>query len=156
MKKSVSFLLFAIAMLLFISCDEDHDADDHEHEHFEPTIWEFVDDTGAVYLRVDEGVISQEYNTEFSIEANSESGLYTINFYDSDGDLQEPHLDEYSLSWEIKSGDEFFEINQHEGEEGSFEFHFEGKEAGSGTVVFKVMHGDHSDLITPEISVIVE
>ena len=145
----LAVLTFAGALLL-AGCDNPASNDDHE-EHSDPHSIEFVMN-GETIVTYENGTISGH----FHIEEQHETSLITAKFYTEDGDEihGEDLGDEYSLGWEIGSTN-LADIEQHE-EDGRWSFHIVGKSAGETTVVFKLMHGDHSDFTTDPIDIHVE
>ena len=152
MLKKVWAFLFVLSLFSFYSCKDD--ADDHDDDHFEPVEW-LIQRNDVTVIQIKNGVITTEYNSNFSLNVNELTEDYEIVFKDEDGDIIEPDDDEYSLNWEIDDP-EIAELRFDAGDEGEFEFRLIGLSAGQTNLTLKVMHGDHSDLITPKIPITVE
>lgn len=152
MLKKVWSILFVLIALSLVSCEKD--ADDHDHDHFEPTEWS-IKNNGVVYLEIINGEISSEFNSSFLLGVNQLSEDYDILFRNEDGKIVEPDDDEYSLSWEIDDPS-IAEFRFESGKEGDFEFKLFGITNGTTNLTLKVMHGDHADIISPKIPIIVQ
>lgn len=142
----LTVLTFAAALLL-AGCD--NPADNGHEEHSDPHSMEFVMNGETIVTYSNDGTISGH----FHIEEQQETSLITAKFYTEDGDeIHDEDLgDEYSLGWEVGSTD-LADIEQHEAD-GRWSFHVVGKAAGETTVVFQLMHGDHSDFSTDPIDI---
>lgn len=165
--KRFNWLYIVFISLLVIACDnDDSGTDDHiEAEGFrisqnEMTIAEQLPDsnvTGTIELHTDSGEVEFE-----------------IQFYDHDGDLFIPGGEhnheggegEEELDVEIDNesivGFEF-EHDHDAGKatptvklsknEDAWHFHMEGLTAGSTTIRFLIMHGDHADFRSKNVTV---
>lgn len=146
------------ALLIFSACEEESDdADDHDHEHFDPHKWELQVD-GEPFMIIDEGEFDSGFSDHFHLELGTDSPVYSIVFYDHDGDLQEPDLEEYSFAWkfdglEANTQSEIAEIINTNGE---FSFSIKPLQEGSIDLQLMVYHGSHADVKTPMIEVEVE
>lgn len=152
MLKKVWSILFVLLALGLFSCHDD--ADHHDDHHFEPVEW-IIQDGDNIILHIDNGVINPEYSTNFKIPQGQLTEDYKIIFKDEDGDEIEADDDELSLGWEVEDS-EIAELRFDEGKEGDFEFRIFGFKVGTTNLTLKVMHGDHADLISPKIPIIVE
>ncbi|NCQ11832.1 MAG: hypothetical protein GW809_06745 [Bacteroidetes bacterium] len=137
--------LLIVVLSLSISCD--NHADHSESDHAEPVGF-FLRESGATLVTYQGGIVSGEIN----VADGSSTALISIAFIDADGDEFTPVGDEYSLKLETNST--FFDFTQHE-EDGKWNFHVDGKTAGTGTFVVKLYHGEHSDFLSKDISVVV-
>ena len=152
MLKKVWALLFVFSIFSLISCKDD--ADEHDEEHFEPVEW-LIQRNDVTIIQIKNGEITSEFNSNFILKVDELTEDYDLVFKDADGNIIEPHDDEYSLNWEMDEP-EIAELRFEAGDEGEFEFKLLGKSAGQTNLTLKVMHGDHSDLISPKIPIIVE
>ncbi|MDT8322966.1 MAG: hypothetical protein RRA94_02555 [Bacteroidota bacterium] len=69
---------------------------------------------------------------------------FDVRFYDEDEDVFEAHDDEVTFSWEI-ADPALADVVQESGKEGKFEFRLRGKQAGSTTIEFFILHEGHAD-----------
>lgn len=152
MLKKVWAFLFVLSIFSFYSCKDD--ADDHDDDHFEPVEW-LIQSNDVTIIQIKNGVITTEFNSNFTLKIDELSEEFKVVFKDEDGDIVEAHDDEYTLNWEIDET-EIAELRFDAGKEGKFEFHLIGLSAGQTNLTLKVMHGDHNDLISPKIPIIVE
>lgn len=73
----------------------------------------------------------------------------TVWFLDEDGDRFQLDDDEHTLAWTV-ANENVAEIHSHDGH-----YDLEGVAAGNTTVVFSIMHGNHSDYDSPVIPIVV-
>ncbi len=151
LKKVWLFLVVITAMFLISSC-EDKDADEHHDDHFEPVEW-IITQNDTTYMHIDKGVISDEYNKVINLKLNDTLN-FDILFKDEDGNFIESDEDEISLSWEIL--DSFISINKNTNSTSKFAFTINSLVKGSTAFKLIIMHGDHSDIITPQIPIYIE
>jgi len=152
LKKVWLFLVVITAMFLISSC-EDKDADEHHDDHFEPVEW-IITQNGITFMHIDNGVISDDHNKVINLVLNDTLN-FDILFKAEDGDFIESDEDEISLSWEILD-DSIISINRDTNNSSKFAFTINSLTKGNTEIKLMIMHGDHSDVITPQIPVNVE
>lgn len=151
MKRTLILALLALYSVIFISC-EDH-AHDHS-DHFNPEGWVFIDGTSARFMKIFRGQFLDDSKKEFTIENGEKSEHFKIKFFDKNQQEIDPPSDtDHKLSWSI-TNENLFEVDRHDGEE--WEFHLEGKAVGITEIEFFVMHGDHKDVRSGKIKVVIE
>lgn len=144
------FLLLIVLPLIIISCDE-KDADHHDDEHFEPTRIVFMLN-GEEYLEINNGVVTNTHNSNFTMNANEVIGNFDLYFYDEDGDELEFEDDHYSISWELDD-DGIVMIRKVDNIETKLSI--TAISTGNTNVTFFVNHGDHADITFPKIPIVV-
>jgi hypothetical protein len=142
MKKYIFMILSLLTMLFIYACDTDKTVDSHE-EHADAVGMRILS-SGAVltsYVRTDTAEFKAIELTE-----GEESPHLDIEFYDDEHEewFVPETADHYSLQIVI-ADTSITDYEQHEGEEGSFEFHLHGKKPGNTSAVFRIMHDDHAD-----------
>lgn len=143
-------VLFFSILSIFISCKEE-DPITPQEEHFEAIGMVFYD-SGIEVARILRGVTS---DTLVAPEGGL-SGHLDIKFINEDEKIIAPPDDEdKKLAWVIDDNT-IADIFQHEGEEGSFEFHLEGLKIGNTKIEFFVNHEDHMDYRSGKIPVRIE
>ncbi len=146
--------IFAAVILLLIffsitSCQEDPIAPQDEHIK---AIGMVFYSSGIEVARIEKGI------TEDTLYAplGGNSDHLDVKFIGEDGVEFDPPTDAtQTLSWEFENN-AMCDVWQHEGEEGSFEFHLQGLQVGNTNVEFFAMHNDHSDYRSGKIPVVVE
>lgn len=152
LKKVWLFLVVITTMFLISSC-EDKDADEHHDDHFEPVEW-IITQNDTIYMHIDRGVLSDDFKKVINLTLNDTID-FNILFKDEDGDFIESDEDEISLNWEILDSNIISIIKDSKN---SSKFAFSMIPNSKGTTVFKlmIMHGDHLDIITPQIPIYIE
>lgn len=145
-------LIFISFLFLFTSCS-DTDADGHSGEHFEPVEWFFMSND-SIYLHIDKGVINNGYNSSFDLNVN-DSLEFEIIFKNEEGEFISTDEEEIYLNWEIFNS-QIVNININNQNINKFNFNIKANSKGSTEVTFIVMHGDHKDIISPNIPIIIE
>lgn len=138
LKKPVLVLFISLSVILFTSCGDDDPVTPQE-EHFEAIGTVIYDATGAEVLRILRGVTS---DTLFA-EINILSDHYNVKFLDEDEKVVNPPVDD-----ETTMGLDITDTNLlafEQDEPGAFEFHLQGKAAGTTTIEIKILHNGHSD-----------
>lgn len=137
------FLL--ILMSFFMACEDDGPTGTEEHVEAE-----------GLRLYVGPQVVMEYFKGSWSLDTLlSPAGgslMHTAKLLDEDT------LEITDIELEVKFSAEFADtsiadIYWNVGEEGSFEFYILGKKLGNTSVVFKTLHGDHSDFITVPVGV---
>ncbi len=142
-------LLVSALMGGLVACDnpaeDDHDHDDHAEE---------VEGV-ALVIGGDEAVrvLEAEVDGSLTVTEGETTGDITVEFLDHDG--EEVHADElddeFSLGVVVQ-GDEIVTVAYP----GRWTFTLEGDEAGDTAIRVQLLHNDHADFTTPDISVTVE
>lgn len=147
-------LLLTTTFLLMISLIAGCNPTGSEEElHDEP--FGLVLLTGGVTLAEQrDGVVTYASGSSLSVPAGDETPLITLRFLDEDGDRFTPDEPEYELDWAIGNSD-VLGVHQHE-EEGKWNFHLEGEQAGTTSIRFFLMHDGHSDFESLNFNVTVE
>lgn len=143
--KNAFLLLAVMSLLAFQACDNHVHDDDHDH----------VEPVGFFLRESDRNVVTYQNATvqgSITVPAGGETGLISVVFIDEDGDEFTPEGDVYSLALETTSTN--FEFEQHP-EDGKWRFHVVGLQAGTGTFILKLMHGEHADFRSQPIPVTV-
>jgi hypothetical protein len=81
--------------------------------------------------------------------AAGQSQHLNVYFVDEDGDRFEVDDDDYTLDWKV-ANEAVAVIDAHAGH-----YDLDGKAAGATTVVFSILHGNHSDYDSPAIPITV-
>lgn len=138
-------LLTLFSTLLFTACSDNPAGDDDDHT--DPYGLELVHNGEVIFEYMEGEGVTEHSHLHFHV---GEEYLFEVHFLDEEGDhIHGEDLGEgYSLGWDIENED-ILEIHQHE-EDGRWNFHLEGLAEGGSKVQFKLNHGDHSDLSTPE------
>ena len=142
----ISTVLFLFTISLSGCGDDDPVAP--QEEHFEAIGMVFY--TSGIQIAK---ILRGETNDTLAAQVGVVGDHIEIKFYDEEENIVDPPESEgQTLSWEI--GDEsFLEVDQDEGEEGSFEFHLEGISAGNTVIEFFIMHEGHPDFRSGKIPV---
>lgn len=150
MKSLYQFLLFiSIVAVLLSGCSDDNNPvsdNDTDHDHAE-AVGFVITTSGVEVARYEQGQVTGA----FQVAAGEMTALLTITFIAEDGDLFQPEEDHYKLDWDVADTN-IADVDQHE-EDGKWRFHIAGLSAGSTTVVFKILHGDHADFVAQSIPI---
>ena len=151
MNYSRSILFFIIIISIsFAGCSED-DLVTPQEEHFE-AIGIVLYTSGIQIASILRGVTSDT----LKVELGQDSDHIDVKFYNEDEVIVDPPSDtEKTFAWEIDN-ESLVTINQHEGEEGGFEFHLEGLAQGITQVEFFIDHEGHHDFRSGKIPVEIE
>jgi hypothetical protein len=153
--KTKLLALVAVSLGLFACSDEDNPTSD-QMEHFE-AYGMIVYQSGAKVL----DYFGPDYDagtTMIDDTLKIDQGLtphYEVRFYDPDRNVIDPPTDADKSFGAEFAPSTAAELWWHEGEEGTFEFHIRGLEAGFATVEFQVLHGDHADFSTLPVPLVV-
>lgn len=142
---STILLLFAI---LISSCsDDDNPVEHEEHDHFE-AVGLVISSNGTEVVRNENG----EVTGKITVENGKETSQLVLQFIDEhDGDLGVPEGDEFSLDYTI--ADSTIASLLQKSTDGNWNFHIQGKKAGSTTIEIKIMHEDHPDFVSLPITI---
>jgi hypothetical protein len=147
--RKILLTLTSLFLLFFISCSDDPVTP--QEDHFEAEGMVFYQ-SGIKIAEIFRGVTQDT----LSIGASVEGPHTDIKFYNSNKvEIDPPDYTKQPLAWEL-ADTIFAEIEQHAGEEGSYEFHLVGKVAGITTVEFFIMHEGHADFRSGKIPVKVQ
>lgn len=154
MKVLSSYLvkIFIILILSFtiISCAKDEPLSPHEN-HFEAEGMVFYE-SGIKIVEIFRGVTQDT----FFVPLNGMTAHIEIKFLSPDKkEIDPPDYKKKPLSWSI-ADTSIVGVRQHEGEQGSYEFHLEGKRQGTTLIEFFVLHEGHPDYRSGKIPVKVE
>lgn len=142
-----SFIVLVLAILT-LSCKDDP---------IEPAMEHFEAEGLVLYqsgIKVAEIFRGETQDTLFAVVGQL-SDHYEVKFYN--GNKQELNPPDYSIqpfAWEIQDTN-LVRVWQHPGEEGSYEFHLEGKQTGSTQIEFFIMHEGHADFRSGKFPLII-
>lgn len=147
--KYIYILIFTVISFLFISCkDDDSNPLNSQEDHYEAEGMVFYT-SGIKLAEIFQGVTTDT----LTAPAGGLGDHIDIKFYDGNKTVMDPPSDEdHSLSWEI-SNTSLLSVFQHDGEEGSFEFHLKGLAEGTTNIEFFIKHEDHNDFRSGKIPV---
>ncbi len=141
------FIALLFAAMVFTACEKDNpvEAEEHDHDHAEAV--------GLVLSSNGESVVNYTDGEVLgTIELNLNDGAvsYQLQFIAEDGDRFVPEEDHYSLDYEISNNAVFSLLMDQKND---WDFSLEPKQAGSATLVIKIMHGDHADFVSAPLQV---
>lgn len=143
---SVLILLFAIGAA---ACG-DNPVDDDNDEHSEVDGLRLILNGVEVYRTLEAEVSCQQEPCGIDVAEGSETALIRVEFLDHDGDeIHDEDLDEgFSLGFEI-ADPAIADVEQHD-EDGKWNFHIVGLQAGETKMIVKLVHGadQHDDFKT--------
>ncbi len=142
MKKTTILFIVSLCIIpLFLTGCADEDDPLVPEEHFKAIGMVF--ETSGIRIA---SILRGETGDTLLAPLNDLSDHIEVRFYNNDEELIDPPQDntQYKLSWSIDD-EAIAEVWQHEGEEGVFEFHLRGLQAGMTEIEFFIMHGDHND-----------
>jgi hypothetical protein len=144
----LSIILIAIT-ILNTSCEDDPVVPQEEHLK---AIGMVFYTSGIEVARILRG----ETTDTLTAPVGGLSDHFDIKFIDeNEEEIDPPSTETQTLAWEYDDNS-IADIMQHEGEEGSFEFHIEGLKVGETNIEFFVMHNDHHDFRSGKIPVRIE
>ncbi len=148
-EKSILFILLIAISIFTTSCEDDPVIPQEEHLK---AIGMVFYTSGIEVARVLRGVTTDT----LTAPVNGLSDHLNIKFInEEEKEINPPSTETQTLAWEI--GDNLIAgIKQHDGEEGSFEFHVKGLKVGETSIEFFVMHNDHHDFRSGKIPVRIE
>ena len=125
------------------ACEDSTGSDDHDHQE---AVGMVITDQNNVTLA---SVNAQRQVTGSLTVAAGQGRHLDIYFVDEDGDRFELDGDEHTLDWTV-ANEAVAVIDSHDGH-----YDLDGVAAGSTTVVFSILHGNHSDYDSPAIPITV-
>jgi hypothetical protein len=143
--KILALLVLITILQLTAACEDDPIIP--QEEHFKAIGMVFYT-SGIETARIEKGITD---DTLF-VKAGKLSEHYNIKFISEDGKIVPPPTDGKKLAWEFDDTS-VASVWQHEGEEGSFEFHLKGLKEGETNIEFFIMHHDHHDYRSGKIPV---
>ena len=143
---------YGVAVIVFlimsglVACSNPAEDDDHEHADAEGLVLVLG---GEEVVRVEEA----EVTGSLTVGAGETTSDITVEFFDHDGhEVHAEDLDEeFSLGVEVR-GSEIVTVAYT----GRWTFTLQGDEAGDTAIRVQLLHDDHPDFTTPDISVTVE
>lgn len=147
-------LFVGLSMTLLLTASACNPTGSEEETHSEP--FGLVLLTGGTVMaeQRDGAITYPDGATSIPVPAGDETPLITLRFLDEDGDRFTPDEPEYELEWSIANAD-VLGVHQHE-DDGKWNFHLEGEQAGSTTIRFFLMHSGHSDFESLDFNVTVQ
>jgi len=155
-KKSI--FLFFLAFIFLAGCKKEENPVTPPSEHFEPEGWVIRDATQKPILVVFQGIILKnfkgvEIKDTLYAPLNALSPHYSIRFLDANQNLMNPPSgNDHRLGWKIVDTSYLAVIQDSPTD---WAFHLKGKKEGMTKLELQVMHGSHSDVITPPIPVVI-
>lgn len=145
-------LTLAMALVLTFTllpgCGDDDDPMSSQMEHFEAIGMRFTT-SGIPIVSILRGTTTDT----FQVPLGALTEHIDAEFYDEDENLIDPPTDaDKELGWSIDD-ESVVEVWQHQGEEGSYEFHLRGLAEGETHIEFFVVHAGHNDYRSGEIPV---
>lgn len=141
-----SFFILLLALGVAACGDNpvDHDDDEHSDVHGLRLVLNGVE----VYRLLEGQVSCQQEPCGVDVPEGDETALIRVEFLDDDGnEIHDEDLDEgFSLDYEFENPT-IAEVEQHD-EDGKWNFHIVGKQAGETKMIVKLMHGGHADFET--------
>lgn len=148
-KRFLVFALLIFTLISFTACDKNDDPVTSQEDHFE-AIGMMFRTSGIEVASILRGVTT---DTLKGPEGAIGDALDITFFDENENEIAPPSNP--ALSWEIDDPS-IFEIWQHPGEEGGFEFHVKGLKEGESHIEFFIMHEGHSDFRSGKIPVKIE
>ena len=146
--KILSRVLYVIILSIgLISCSKDEPLSPSE-DHFEAEGMVFYD-SGIKLVEIFRGVTQDT----FFVPLGNMTSHIEIKFLSPEKkEIDPPDYKKKPLSWTI-SDTSIVSVYQHNGEEGSYEFHLQGKKTGVTDIEFFVLHEGHPDFRSGKIPV---
>ncbi|MBD3225237.1 MAG: hypothetical protein GF313_10940 [Caldithrix sp.] len=148
MRYVLKFLILSsiVASLILYSCSESTDPHSDDNEHARGIGIRITSSGQSVVEYEGDGTLTGA----LTVAEGDLSVPYMFMLIDEDGEAYTPEEDHHELRFEV-ADTTVTTVWQHEGEEGGFEFHLQGKNQGETTVVFSVYHEDHPDFVSRDI-----
>ncbi|MFN3871952.1 MAG: hypothetical protein ACK4R9_03015 [Ignavibacterium sp.] len=146
-RKIIVFFFTLTTLTLFLSsCKDDPLEPDMDHFEAEGLV---LYQSGIKVAEIFRGVTQ---DTLFAVEGQRTSH-FEVKFYNANKqELDPPDHTKQPFAWEIQDTS-IVGTWQHPGEEGSYEFHLEGKRVGVTQIEFFIMHEGHADFRSGKIPV---
>lgn len=140
-------IVILVLSITIISCSKDEPLSPHE-DHFEAEGMVFYE-SGIKIVEIFRGVTRDT----FFVPLNGMTAHINVKFLNPEKrEIDPPDYKKKPLAWSI-SDTTIVGVKQHEGERGSYEFHLEGKRAGTTLIEFFVLHEGHPDYRSGKIPV---
>ena len=150
-------LALALSITATLAGCGDDDPVSSQADHFEAEGLVLVD-SGIRFFRYFQGIIDTTGTNAAHLEAEvgELTGHWSIRFIDTTGNEIAPPTDpDTRFTWVI-ADPSIVEVFQDPGDEGSFDFHLRGLQAGETTIILEITHVDHADFRSIPIPVQVE
>jgi len=139
-------LVLAATAALAACDDEGTGPDDHDHDHEEAAgLVVLAEGSTTPLVTVN---AARQVTGALTVRAGEDAHL-EVWFVAEDGDRFQPDGDEHTLDITV-ANEAIADLHAH-----GDELHLEGLAAGSTTVVFSILHGNHSDYDSPAIPITV-
>lgn len=149
-KRILFIVLFSIDLLLTNGCSKD-DILEPQEDHFEAEGMVFYS-SGIKLAEIFRGVTSDTLRAKVGLLSEH----MEIKFLNPERqEIDPPDYKKQPLVWEI-ADTSIVSIKQHEGKEGSYEFHLWGKKEGVTKIEFFILHEGHPDFRSGKIPIKVE
>lgn len=152
-RKAVLYSLFVLLMAVGLTaCDDNPVDDDHDDDEHASVEGLSVEINGVEVYRVLEGEVScAQIPCGITVAAGEETPLITVEFLAEDGDEihAEDFDDDFTLGHEIDDTS-VAEFEQH-AEDGTWNFHIRGLQAGVTEMQLQLLHVGHADFTTPPL-----
>lgn len=143
----IRVLIVFILSLAIVSCSKDEPLSPAE-DHFEAEGMVFFD-SGIKIVEIFRGVTQDT----FFVPLGNMTPHIEIKFLSPERNvIDPPDYKKKPLSWSI-SDTSIVSVGQHPGEEGSYEFHLQGKKVGTTDIEFYILHEGHPDFRSGKIPV---
>jgi len=147
MKSFQTLIILFMSVIFLTYCSDNSTGPDDDHA--DAVGMRIVSSGLTIVSYIRDGALTGKIETE----AGEMTGGMDIEFYDDEDDEWfTPEDDHYELKIVLEDTT-IAQYWQHEGEEGGFEFHIVGKQAGNTTAVFSILHDDHPDFVSRDIPV---
>jgi hypothetical protein len=141
-------LLLVITILFVTACSDGNDPNEDDNDHARGIGIQITSSGQTVVSYEGDGALTGS----LSAVAGELSAAYFFLLIDEDGETYTPEEDHHELRFTV-ADTTIVTTWQHEGEEGGFEFHLQGKAEGQTTIIFTVYHEDHPDFVSRDIPV---
>lgn len=146
-KKYLLGVLITFLVLQFNGCQKDDNPLTPEENHFEAIGMLIYDASGKQVVKILRGVTTDTLHAE----SGKISDHFTVKFYNDEEKIVNPPISEH-LKFNAKIDNETIaKFWQHQGDEGEFEFHIDGKIKGKTLIEFFIEHEGHADFRTGKI-----
>lgn len=134
---------FVLALAATVAACDDSTGPDDDHQEAAGLV--VTDQNNVTLVSVN---AQRQVTGSLTVQAGQARHI-EVYFVDADGDRFQPDDDDHSLGWAV-ANTAIAAIDAHDGHHD-----LDGKAAGNTTVVFSLMHGNHSDYDSPAIPITV-